>query len=66
MGHLALILAAAVTPSDASAPVAPAIGAATDLTIPPGTNFDKAEFRLWYPASATAVQAVVTGQPFEP
>jgi len=30
-----------------------------DHTIPPGNNFDKAEFRLWYPDGAGAFQAVL-------
>jgi poly(3-hydroxybutyrate) depolymerase len=39
---------------------APCAGAATlDQTIPPGNNFDKAEFRLWYPDGAGAFQAVL-------
>jgi poly(3-hydroxybutyrate) depolymerase len=48
---IALILAAALAQS--------AAGAAIDLTIPPGDNFDKAEFRLWYPPSTEAVQATL-------
>ena len=40
---IALILAAALAQS--------AAGATIDLTIPPGANYDKAEFRLWYPPS---------------
>jgi poly(3-hydroxybutyrate) depolymerase len=35
-------------------------GVATlDETIPPGANFDKADFRLWYPADAKTLQGVV-------
>ena len=30
-----------------------------DETIPPGANFDKAEFRLWIPDGATAVKALI-------
>jgi poly(3-hydroxybutyrate) depolymerase len=48
---VALILAAALAQS--------AAGAAIDLTIPPGANFDQAEFRLWYPPSTEAVQATL-------
>src|SRR5690349_955034 len=48
---IALILAAALAQS--------AAGATIDLTIPPGANFDKAEFRLWYPPSAETVQATL-------
>jgi poly(3-hydroxybutyrate) depolymerase len=54
---LALILVAALAQSAA---VAPAAAAATlDYTLPPGANFDKAEFRLWYPPSTSAVQATL-------
>src|SRR4051812_28366347 len=48
---VALILAAALAQS--------AAGATIDLTIPPGANFDKAEFRLWYPPSTQTVQAAL-------
>src|SRR5689334_150837 len=48
---IALILAAALAQS--------AAGAAFDVAVPPGTNYDKAEFRLWYPASAAPVQAAL-------
>jgi len=48
---IALILAAALAQS--------AAGATIDLTIPPGANFDKAEFRLWYPPSTETVQATL-------
>ena len=48
---IALILAAALAQS--------AAGATIDLTIPPGANFDKAEFRLWYPPSTQTVQAAL-------
>src|SRR5947207_3027634 len=48
---IALILAAALAQS--------AAGAAFDFAVPPGANFDKAEFRLWYPASPAPVQAVL-------
>ena len=48
---IALILAAALAQSSA--------GATFDLTIPPGANFDKAEFRLWYAPSTPTVQATL-------
>jgi len=48
---IALILAAAL--------VQPAAGATLDLTIAPGANYDKAEFRLWYPPAAATVQAAL-------
>jgi poly(3-hydroxybutyrate) depolymerase len=34
-------------------------GTTLDATVPPGANFDKAEFRFWLPAGATAVRALV-------
>jgi poly(3-hydroxybutyrate) depolymerase len=48
---IALILAAALAQ--------PAAGATIDLTIPPGANYDRAEFRLWYPPSTADVQATL-------
>ena len=39
--------------------VAMAQAAAIDDAIPPGANFDKAEFRLWYPAGAGALRGVL-------
>jgi poly(3-hydroxybutyrate) depolymerase len=48
---IALILAAALAQS--------AAGATLDHTIPPGANYDTAEFRLWYPPSTAAVQAIL-------
>jgi poly(3-hydroxybutyrate) depolymerase len=48
---IALILAAALAQS--------AAGATIDLTIPPGANYDRAEFRLWYPPSTERVQATL-------
>src|ERR1041384_103607 len=48
---IALIPPPALAPSPA--------GAAFDFAVPPGTNYDKAEFRLWYPASAAPVQAAL-------
>ena len=36
------------------------VGAATlDETVAPGHNYDKAEFRLWYPDTAGPFQAIV-------
>src|SRR5262245_37440214 len=34
-------------------------GTTLDETIPPGENYDKAEFRLWYPSDARTVRAVL-------
>ena len=48
---IALILAAALAQSPA--------GASFDFAVPPGANYDKAEFRLWYPASPAPVQATL-------
>jgi len=36
-----------------------AAGVTIDETIPPGNNFDKAEFRLWLPGDVSSVRAVV-------
>jgi poly(3-hydroxybutyrate) depolymerase len=34
-------------------------GLTIDETIPPGNNFDKAEFRLWLPGDVSSLRAVV-------
>jgi poly(3-hydroxybutyrate) depolymerase len=34
-------------------------GESLDETVPPGVNYDKADFRLWYPADAASLRAVV-------
>jgi poly(3-hydroxybutyrate) depolymerase len=54
---IALIFAAALAQSAAG--TQSGAGATIDLTIPSGVNYDKAEFRLWYPPSTMAVQATV-------
>ena len=36
-----------------------AAGEVIDETVPPGANYDKAEFRLWLPSDAATVRAVV-------
>jgi len=54
MRRLALILALAV--SGAARPVH---AATLDLTGGPGNNYDKANFRLWYPEAAGPLRAVV-------
>src|SRR5215831_367819 len=36
-----------------------AAGLTIDETVPPGNNFDKAEFRLWFPGDVSSVRAVV-------
>jgi pimeloyl-ACP methyl ester carboxylesterase len=38
-------------------------GGVLDEAIPPGTNYEKAEFRLWYPDKATFVRAVLVLMP---
>ncbi len=35
------------------------VGSSLDEVVAPGPNFDKAEFRLWYPSDAGTLQAVV-------
>ena len=44
-----------------SAPPAPSPlpGATLDETVPPGANYEKAEFRFWLPANVTTVRAIV-------
>src|SRR5215813_7632123 len=60
---IALMLAAALGQAAAGASAAAttqaAAGATIDIAILPGANFDKAEFRLWYPSSTSTVQAVL-------
>ena len=34
-----------------------------DETVPPGANYDRADFRLWYPADAASLRAVVVLMP---
>lgn len=34
-----------------------------DVSIPPGRNYDKAEFRLWYPDDASSIRAIVILMP---
>ncbi len=61
IGIVVFIVAAvmdAAAAAQAVAPQAPA-GVVFDETIPPGNNFDKAEFRLWLPAGADRLRAVV-------
>jgi poly(3-hydroxybutyrate) depolymerase len=60
---IALILSAALAGVAAgphfAAGTQSAAGATLDVTIPPGANYDKAEFRLWYPPSTSAVRATL-------
>jgi len=42
---------------------APGAGELLDETIPPGVNYDKADFRLWYPADAASLRAIVILMP---
>ena len=50
-------LTARVSASQSPAPP-PATGT-IEHTVPPGNNFDKADFRLWYPPAAAVLRAVV-------
>ena len=34
-----------------------------DETVPPGANYDKADFRLWYPSDAASLRAIVVLMP---
>jgi poly(3-hydroxybutyrate) depolymerase len=52
-----LTLAAAALTSVRAAAQAPA-GTVLEETVPPGHNYDKAEFRLWLPTGVDAVQAI--------
>jgi len=54
----ALALLVLARPGAAQSP-----GTTLDHVIPPGANFDKAEFRLWIPDGAGAVRAVVVLMP---
>jgi poly(3-hydroxybutyrate) depolymerase len=57
-----LMLAAALAPERlrAQTPAAPAVpGQFLDETIPPGANFDKAEFKFWLPDGAATLRGVV-------
>jgi|SRR6185295_9512209 len=38
-------------------------GEVFDETVPPGGNYDKADFRLWYPADAATLRAIVVLMP---
>jgi poly(3-hydroxybutyrate) depolymerase len=52
-----LTLAAVALTSVRAAAQAPA-GTVLEETVPPGRNYDKAEFRLWLPTGVDAVQAI--------
>jgi poly(3-hydroxybutyrate) depolymerase len=55
---LVIALAAAVA-AQTGVPAAAPEGTSFDAMIAPGANYDKAEFRLWLPAAAGPVRAVV-------
>lgn len=56
----ALVLAAAVTTVSASAQQPATLSGTTiEGVIPPGNNFDKAEFRLWYPNNVAAFRGIM-------
>ena len=59
--RIAIAALVAISAGIALAPAANAQAPAGSLeeTIPPGENFDKAEFRLWVPDSSVTVRAVV-------
>src|SRR4051812_42213975 len=54
---LFLLGVAAIASAQATAAAAPSAG--IDETIPPGANFEKAEFRLWLPPDRAPVQATL-------
>ena len=41
------------------APISALSAQSLDVSLPPGANFDKAEFRLWHPADVETVRAVL-------
>jgi dienelactone hydrolase len=61
MRHRACLAAACLVATVALCPVAYAQGAGTTLdeVVTPGNNYDKAEFRLWYPNAPRGLRAVV-------
>ncbi len=61
MRHRARFAAACLVATVALCPVAYAQGAGTTLdeVVGPGSNYDKAEFRLWYPNAPKGLRAVV-------
>ena len=61
---LALATALASQPLHAQTPAAPDVpGQFLEETIPPGTNFDKAEFKFWLPDGAGTLRGVVVLMP---
>jgi poly(3-hydroxybutyrate) depolymerase len=54
-----LLAAAALTLTGASSAYAQGNSAVIDDSIPPGANFDKAQFRLWLPANTPTLDAVL-------
>jgi poly(3-hydroxybutyrate) depolymerase len=55
--HLIAALAVLTLPTGISAQAAR--DTTFDETIAPGANYDKAEFRLWYPTGAARVEGIV-------
>lgn len=53
---VAAVLAAPPAATRAQQPAAPGV---LDETVPPGANYDKAEFRFWMPPAAAAARAIV-------
>jgi poly(3-hydroxybutyrate) depolymerase len=57
---VALVLSGAATaPAIAQLRAQAPAGAVFDVSIPSGANYEKAEFRLWYPAGVDAVNGIV-------
>lgn len=54
-----LLIATTVLAFSAARPAAAQPSAAIDEAAPPGDNYDKADFRLWYPKDAARLQAVL-------
>lgn len=52
-----LMVAAAVSPAQTPA------GTLLDESVPPGANFDKANFRLWYPSDGAQIRAILVLMP---
>ncbi|MCX6559874.1 MAG: hypothetical protein NTZ26_05105, partial [Candidatus Aminicenantes bacterium] len=58
-GVIAVAALAVLAPAHQTAQVPGAEGASYEAVIAPGTNYDKAEFKLWLPPAAKAVRAIV-------
>lgn len=56
---LTLLVAVAVVPASEIAAQSAAASSTLDDSLPPGTNFDKAQFRLWVPPAAGALRGAL-------